>query len=108
MDRLSISCINGRDDLPHDRLQLAQGIRDRPRIRHTDVRPHIGIRGGDARRVLEPAADELQAGGEIIPAAVEEGDEGCRCEMRHMADDRGTAVVLCEIERRKSGGCPGI
>ena len=103
MDRLSISCINGRDNLPHDRLQLAQGIRDRPRIRHADVRPHISIRGSDARRVLESAADELQAGGKIITAAVEEGNESCRREMRHMADDRGTAVVLCEIERRKSG-----
>ena len=78
VDRLSISCINGRDNLPHDRLQLAQGIRDRPRIRHADVRPHISIRGSDARRVLESAADELQAGGKIITAAVKEGNESCR------------------------------
>ena len=102
---LAVVMLDSRDDLAEDGLQLTQVARDGLAVRHADISPHVGIRRSDARRVAEAAADELDAGVAVIARAVEQSDERSSRDMRHMADDRSTAVVLGDVERREVRAC---
>ena len=49
--------VNRRDDFAQNVLQVAQVRRDRLAVCHADIRPHVGVRAGNSRGVLEAAAD---------------------------------------------------
>lgn len=61
MDKLAVVMLDCRLHLGEDILQLLQVVRDGLAIRHADIRPHIGVRRSDARRIFEAAAHELDA-----------------------------------------------
>ena len=98
---LPIFCFNCSSDLAENILQLTQRIHNRSFIRHADIRPHIRIGGGNARRIFEPATDEFKTRIQIIAAAVEQCDERCCRQVRDVADDRCAAVMSGEVERCK-------
>ena len=75
VDGLAVVMLDGCYDLAENGLQLPQVARDGLAVRHADVGPHVGIRRGDARRVAEAAADELDAGFAVVARAVEQRDE---------------------------------
>ena len=47
--------LNRRDDIAQNRLQVAQVLGNGVAVGHANIRPHVGVGGGDARRVLEAA-----------------------------------------------------
>ena len=101
VNELAVVALDGVLHLGEDILQLLQILRDGRAVRHADVRPHVGVRRCNARRVFEAAAHELYARLEVTARAVQQRHERRGREMRYVADDRGAAVVARDVQRHE-------